>query len=121
MNHFKCTNQKCVDNSYVCDGRNDCGDYSDEDKGCQGKKAYFKSVFSTWLYCTYDTFNTYLPYFSGENCPSHAFLCANNECIPSSKVCNGVSDCEDNSDETRICKGKITVALTTFQITLNNI
>ena len=44
MNHFKCTNQKCVDNSYVCDGRNDCGDYSDEDKGCQGKKAYFKSV-----------------------------------------------------------------------------
>ena len=50
MNHFKCTNHKCVDNSYVCDGRNDCGDYSDEDKGCQGKRAYFKSVFLLFMY-----------------------------------------------------------------------
>ena len=43
----------------------------------------------------------------GTTCPSHSFSCANNECLPHSKICDGVSDCQDNSDETNICKGKI--------------
>ena len=30
---FTCDNGECVPDSYVCDGDNDCGDYSDED-GC---------------------------------------------------------------------------------------
>ena len=60
MNHFKCTNHKCVDNSYVCDGRNDCGDYSDEDKGCQGKRAYFKSFFYYGWYLFFSFFASLL-------------------------------------------------------------
>ena len=34
-------------------------------------------------------------------------MCANDDCIPTSKVCNGVPDCEDNSDEMQVCKGKL--------------
>ena len=43
--------------------------------------------------------------YIGTNCPSHAFMCANNECISAEKVCNGISDCKDNSDEKTICTG----------------
>ena len=39
------------------------------------------------------------------NCPWHAFLCANDECISSDKLCDGISDCDDNSDESTICTG----------------
>ena len=31
------------------------------------------------------------------------FYCGNNTCIPIAWACDGVSDCEDNSDETKYC------------------
>ena len=31
---FTCGDQECVDLKYVCDGIDDCVDYSDEDQGC---------------------------------------------------------------------------------------
>ncbi|XP_070548050.1 cubilin-like [Ptychodera flava] len=34
-----------------------------------------------------------------ENCDSDEYQCDNAECIPSSHKCDGVYDCEDNSDE----------------------
>ena len=51
----------------------------------------------------------FFSYFAslGTNCPSHAFLCANNKCIAAEKVCDRKSDCDDNSDESTICTGKI--------------
>lgn len=36
--YFKCSNQKCVHDSVVCDGANDCGDFTDESKGCLGNR-----------------------------------------------------------------------------------
>ena len=36
MNHFNCTNNRCVSHSGVCNGHNDCGDNSDEVQGCKG-------------------------------------------------------------------------------------
>ena len=36
LNHFRCSNQRCVQENVVCDGKNDCGDYSDESEGCYG-------------------------------------------------------------------------------------
>ena len=36
------------------------------------------------------------------------FYCGNNTCIPIGWACDGVCDCEDNSDETKYCiSGKI--------------
>ena len=34
--HFLCTNDICVTGSVLCDGNDDCGDGSDETKGCTG-------------------------------------------------------------------------------------
>ena len=36
--HFLCNNQKCLLEEVKCDGRNDCGDNSDEENGCIRKK-----------------------------------------------------------------------------------
>ena len=41
LDHFQCLNQRCVPNSVVCNGENDCGDYTDESEGCSGKKYEF--------------------------------------------------------------------------------
>lgn len=32
-------------------------------------------------------------------CGLHAFRCKNKRCVPKSSICDGVNDCEDNSDE----------------------
>ena len=42
----------------------------------------------------------------GDECPSHTFTCANDQCIPMINVCDGVPDCDDYSDETVVCMGK---------------
>ena len=37
-NHFLCKNSKCLAPLYKCDGKNDCGDNSDENEGCAGNR-----------------------------------------------------------------------------------
>ena len=32
-------------------------------------------------------------------CDAEQFKCANKKCVPASKVCNNVQDCDDASDE----------------------
>ena len=34
--NFLCENGRCLPNEMKCDGKNDCGDNSDEDQGCFG-------------------------------------------------------------------------------------
>ena len=36
-NNFVCANGKCLDSTHLCDGKNDCGDSSDEGTICFGK------------------------------------------------------------------------------------
>ena len=37
LNHFQCSNGKCLKPHFMCNGNDDCGDESDEKLGCQGK------------------------------------------------------------------------------------
>ena len=44
------------------------------------------------------------------NCKASDFRCHNRNCIPAQHMCNGVNDCEDNSDESR-CQGTLKLQL----------
>uniref|UniRef100_A0AAR2KIN3 EGF-like domain-containing protein n=1 Tax=Pygocentrus nattereri TaxID=42514 RepID=A0AAR2KIN3_PYGNA len=66
---FQCRNHKCLAPVYVCDGDDDCGDSSDEEK------------------CSPPT------------CGPHEFRCNASECVPKPWTCDGDPDCSDGSDE----------------------
>ena len=44
--------------------------------------------------------------YSGAICSKNMFSCDGSKCLPPSLVCNGKSDCNDNSDEDIGCQGK---------------
>ncbi|XP_052695198.1 low-density lipoprotein receptor-related protein 2-like isoform X2 [Crassostrea angulata] len=64
-----CSNTKCVPISFICDGDNDCGDFSDE-RNC-----------------------------TGNTCRPDQMTCSNGKCVPISYICDGDNDCGDLSDE----------------------
>uniref|UniRef100_A0A8C1XQQ3 Low density lipoprotein receptor-related protein 1Aa n=1 Tax=Cyprinus carpio TaxID=7962 RepID=A0A8C1XQQ3_CYPCA len=71
----------CYAPSWICDGANDCGDYSDE-RNCPDKKK--------------------------RKCPSNFFACPNGRCIPMSWTCDKENDCENGDDEVhcdKFCSG----------------
>uniref|UniRef100_A0A8C5QIZ1 Sortilin-related receptor n=1 Tax=Leptobrachium leishanense TaxID=445787 RepID=A0A8C5QIZ1_9ANUR len=68
---FTCTSGLCVRQSWVCDGDNDCRDWSDEAN------------------CT----------AISHTCEASSFQCHDGHCIPQRWVCDGDMDCQDSSDE----------------------
>ncbi|GFY18745.1 uncharacterized protein TNCV_2399651 [Trichonephila clavipes] len=80
FDQYQCLNGVCVSRNKLCNGRNDCGDNSDEQ------------------YCS-----------TSGSCPKHReFLCDRNynsysKCIPTSWKCDGIKDCTYGTDE-RECK-----------------
>ncbi|XP_068685727.1 uncharacterized protein [Montipora foliosa] len=126
---FTCSNGRCVNNGYRCDGQDNCGDNSDE-VGCVAPTN--STIHTTtaprcpsgWLRCAYSQSQICIKYAwlcdgisncpdrwdeKPENCPattkkpitcSHTeYQCSYGGCIPKSLVCNGVSECPDGSDE----------------------
>lgn len=74
---YRCNDGFCVSMSDLCDGFNDCGDWSDE------------------LFCEWTTSTTVSP----RPCSVWQFTCSSGQCISLSQRCNNRTDCSDNSDE----------------------
>ncbi|XP_064547816.1 modular serine protease-like [Drosophila montana] len=93
-NEHRCSYGACVDSSKWCDGIKDCWDNTDEFKfDCTTDPSLFDREIRGK--CTDKVYTE--------------FQCRESEeCIPYSKLCNGVGDCLDNSDETiEVCVGSI--------------
>lgn len=81
-NQFTCASGKCILNSWVCNGYNECGDDSDEQHNCA----------------------TTTPYPHDGSCPHHHFACTSSstgqmECFQELRKCDGHADCENGDDE----------------------
>lgn len=73
---FTCASGRCVSQSFVCNGEDDCGDGTDE------------------LDCT------------PSSCGPNQFQCGNATCIPVGWVCDNDADCQDQSDESPLRCGR---------------
>ncbi|XP_075221411.1 modular serine protease-like [Lycorma delicatula] len=74
---FICRNGQVIKQDYICNGKKDCDDASDE------------------LQATCLIHNV--------TCSKNEFRCAYGACIDVDKKCDGITDCADNSDELRVC------------------
>ena len=79
--HFKCVSNQCILKSYVCDGREDCYDKTDEN-GCSNISLIRTNSTDRWDSCA----DLYHPCMSGE-------------CVPLTHMCDGKFHCQDGSDE----------------------
>ncbi|XP_070548243.1 uncharacterized protein [Ptychodera flava] len=101
---YQCDNDECIPSIYRCDGVNDCEDTSDE-LHCAIVATIETATTTTTTVNNIgevDDIDYLEDFYSGdqwENCASDEYQCDNDECIPSIYKCDGVNDCEDNSDE----------------------
>ncbi|GIY59173.1 sortilin-related receptor, partial [Caerostris extrusa] len=105
---FKCSNFKCIPKSKMCDGVNDCGDYSDEGKQCDSTCDTGKFQCKNGN-CIHNTFLCDFDDDCGDmsdeqdcnypTCSTNQFKCTDGRCIEAEYVCDFDDDCHDGSDE----------------------
>ncbi|XP_046876619.1 ST14 transmembrane serine protease matriptase b [Hypomesus transpacificus] len=108
---FKCANNLCIDNSMECDGRNDCGDNTDEDH-CECKESQLrcgnglcKAKF--WQCDGLDDCGDNTDEVNCGSCSTGEFACRSGGCVSETLKCNGYPDCTDSSDESRCPKSLV--------------
>ena len=101
--YFQCNNGNFILKSLVCNMLDDCGDESDEAVTCtalcQINRGYSKDDNMTKSFCTEKC------HPDNCTCAAYLFQCHSGGCISSVSLCNGYSDCSDQSDE-RFCTAK---------------
>uniref|UniRef100_A0A7E4V4Z3 Low-density lipoprotein receptor domain class A n=1 Tax=Panagrellus redivivus TaxID=6233 RepID=A0A7E4V4Z3_PANRE len=84
---------QCVLKEYMCDGRKDCFDGSDESPDICHNHRVDGYV---------DSKGRFLP--PTVKCPETWFFCRDaSRCIEPASACDGISDCDDGSDEESFC------------------
>lgn len=86
-NFMKCDHGHCIHNSLVCNGNNDCGDFSDE-RFCKILDDEFSDADAACNNGNYD--------FGDQK-----FACKSDrtKCLPHTAKCNGTSECPKGEDE----------------------
>uniref|UniRef100_A0A8C7X085 ST14 transmembrane serine protease matriptase a n=1 Tax=Oryzias sinensis TaxID=183150 RepID=A0A8C7X085_9TELE len=99
---FTCKNQRCIKTELRCDGRDDCGDKSDE-MNCKCNSSFIncKNGFCVLPFWKCDGKDD-----CGDNtdemdcgCGAGQFQCNNRKCVSEKNHCDGKDNCGDGSDE----------------------
>lgn len=101
---FKCSNGACVLWEYYCDGREDCGDGSDE-KDCPTAVPVDTTTDNPYRLINH----RHQVEYDLNVCEKHEFQCKNRECIRKEFRCDSRVDCLDGSDE-KFCESTVTTS-----------
>ena len=88
--YFQCKDGTCVDDHLVCDGKSHCM-HAEDEANC------------TQICTANDDCAEHCTYINNCHCIRGYFQCQSGGCVSVAKLCDGVSNCRDGSDEPTSC------------------